>query len=244
MLNNVKNWILRLGTRLFHRLMHGEQQPLSAGLEPVYQRLVERDLARLGIRDEFYAVGSAANYSLFYVILRAVLEFRPARVIELGAGQTSLLLDRLAASGLLPGDIVTVEHDRHWAQHIAAAVKHPVVRIDLIDRPGGDRICGAYDIAALKIAGPIDLLIIDGPPGGTEALRFSRHGALPLLKHMNRDGFVVVIDDAERPGETALSSRIEEALQAEGITFRRGAVVSSKRQDVFAGGRCLAASYF
>lgn len=213
-------------------------------MEPVYQRLVERDLDRLGIEDEFYAVGSAGNYSLFYVILRAVREFAPARILDLGAGQTSVLLDRLVKANQLDADIVTVEHDDHWAEHIATIVNHLVVRLDIFQEAENGHIYGAYDISSLRIDGPIDLMIIDGPPADTVPLQYARHGVLPLLKHVNRDGFVIVVDDAERPGEMALSNRIEAMLTEQGIAFGRRAIVSSRRQDIFAGGRCLPAAYF
>jgi len=64
-------------------------------MESVYQEIVQRELNRWKIEDNFYPVGGAANYSLFYIILRTVADFPLKKVVELGAGQTSLLLDAL-----------------------------------------------------------------------------------------------------------------------------------------------------
>ena len=62
-------------------------------MEIVYQQLVFRDLRNLGIHDDFYPVGSAASYSLFYILLRSLMTLPVTSVLDIGAGQTSLLLD-------------------------------------------------------------------------------------------------------------------------------------------------------
>src|SRR5215469_14551483 len=63
-----------------------------------------------------FPVESAANYSLLYVILRAYLELPISRVLEIGSGQTSLLLDSLSKSERRSLSVLTIEHDKHWSE--------------------------------------------------------------------------------------------------------------------------------
>lgn len=212
-------------------------------MEAVYQRLVCRDLARLQLDDVFYPVGSAANYGLFYVILRAALEFPLARVVELGAGQTSLLLDALARKQLLRAQISTLEHDEQWAARIAARVSHAVSKIPLRERSDGGISFTGYDFHALE-KGSIDFLSIDGPPAATIETQFSRLGALELAKFIDLKRFVIVVDDAERAGERLLADRMIAALKDLGASPAIGHIVANKRQIIIAGGEYIGAAYY
>lgn len=217
--------------------------PLTPAMEAVYQGLVGRDLARLQLDDVFYPVGSAANYGLFYVILRAALEFPFARVVELGAGQTSLLLDALARKQLLRAQISTFEHDEEWAARIAPRVAHTVSLIPLRERSETGLAFAGYDFRSVE-TGSIDFLSIDGPPAGTIATQYSRLGALDLAHSINLARFVIVIDDAERAGERLLADRMVAALKELGASPAVGHVVANKRQIVIAGGDYVGAAYY
>lgn len=217
--------------------------PLVPALEAVYQRLVCRDLARLQLDDIFYPVGSAANYGLFYVILRAVLEFPFARVVELGAGQTSLLLDALARKQLLRAEVSTLEHDEQWATRIAARVGHGVMTVPLRERSDAGICFAGYDLSAVQ-PGPIDFLSIDGPPAATVETQYSRLGALDLARSIDLTRFVIVIDDAERAGERLLADRMVAALRGLGAAPAVGHIVANKRQIIIAGGDYIGAAYY
>ena len=64
-------------------------------MEVVYRELFLRDLARLGLDDLYYPVGWAANHSLMYLIARCFIELPVVNVLELGGGQSSILLSQL-----------------------------------------------------------------------------------------------------------------------------------------------------
>lgn len=217
--------------------------PLSSALEPVYQGLVCRDLARLKIEDSFYPVGSAANYGLFYIILRAAIDFRFERVVELGAGQSSLLLDALARKELLHAEVRTFEHDEQWAARIAASVGHTVTRLPLRERSVAGVEFSGYDFRAVE-TGSVDFMIIDGPSARTFATRHARLGALDLVQNINRSRFVVVVDDAERAGERLLVDKMVSALTDLGTAPVIGHVVAHKRQVIIAGGDYVGAAYY
>lgn len=213
-------------------------------MEPVYQQIVLNDLRLCGIDEHFYPVGSAANYSLFYLILRAVLDLKPQSIVELGGGQSSMLFDALSKAGRLHASIATVEHDQAWANRISALVAHPVVCVGLAERQGPAGKFRGYDFGRLPDNGPIDFLLIDGPPGYPRASRHSRFGAIDLLSRIDPKKFMIVVDDAERDGESALSKAINATLISMGLEFRRGHIRAAKTQATFCGGDYSRASYY
>ncbi|QAU48752.1 hypothetical protein XH91_27635 [Bradyrhizobium guangzhouense] len=216
-------------------------------LEAVYQSIFDRDLAGLGIPNTFYPLGGAANYSFLYLILRAAQEHEIRSIVELGAGQTTLLLDALRRKHVIKTDaIVTMENDRFWASHIGGKVTHEIKCVPLRATRTADLQYSGYDLTNVDLPSKIDLLLIDGPVGwGSPDLTFARLGALPILDHLNTDeGFLIVVDDAEREGEKALVANISSTLQGRGVSFHQGQVTALKRQVVFASGNMSAAAFY
>src|SRR5690348_10090169 len=80
-------------------------------MEVVYRELFLRDLSRLGLEDLYYPVGSAANHSLLYLIARSFIELPIRNALEMGAGQSSILLSQLNERLKKEATITTVEHD-------------------------------------------------------------------------------------------------------------------------------------
>ena len=203
-------------------------------LEVVYQNLVTRDLSSLGIVDDFYPVMGAANYSLFYLILRIV---RP--VLDLGAGQGSLLLSRLQEKRLV-GTVLTVEHDADWAGSIRSQVSHEVLHSPLTPQTVAGYETQTYDWAAILAKGPFDLVVCDGPVGAPTR---SRWGVINVLQALGSD-FVVIMDDAERPGERETIKAFSRLLYAQRRGLASEITRAEKVQHLFAGGAYKAAAYF
>jgi hypothetical protein len=226
--------------KLVRRLDSGSR---SASMESVYQGIFERDLASIGSTGiRFYPVGSAANYGLLYLLLRAALEFPISEVLELGAGQTSLLFNHLVKVGVLKAVVKTLEHDEVWADRISAAVPHKIVKTRLVSKRWQGKSFAGYDFSPLSKSS-VELFVIDGPPAG-EANRFSRLAAMELVEWINPSRFIVVVDDAEREGELLLASSIQSQLRDRNISFKVGCVISNKTQIVIAGGGYVAAAYY
>jgi len=154
----------------------------------------------------------AANYGLLYILFRLAEEFPGLAGLELGAGQSSLLLDALARAGRL-ASITTLEHDADWAARIGGRIAHDVLVAPL--QPA--RLHGVdtqvYDVA---LGRRFDLVVVDGPVG---APHHSRWGALAVLDRHLADEFVVVFDDAERPGERQTIERFLTLRQETGHVF-------------------------
>ena len=138
-------------------------------------------------------------------IVREIARLRPAHVVELGAGASTLIAARaLALHG--SGKLTSfdqhggfVEATRKWlADHgLMADLRHAPLASESKDWPGR-----WYSLDSLPER--IDLLIIDGPPWSVHPL--VRGAADSLFARLAPDA-VVLLDDAARPGERIVARR-------------------------------------
>lgn len=213
-------------------------------MEPIYRALFLKELARAGVDDEFYPVGGAANHSFLYFIARAMNEFEFHNILELGAGQSSIVIDRMKNALARNCNVRTVEHDAFWAGHIRERVNHDVINVPLRPLAAHDREIEYYDIDANKIGRDVDFFIVDGPPAHNVAIRYARLGAFDLIKPSLAKDFVIVVDDRERAGEEALTNMLHAHFRERGIEYAASTIKGAKSQAVFASGRFRSAAYF
>lgn len=215
------------------------QADALSGREIIYQNLLHRELARMGIDRALYPVGGAANHSYLYLLIRICTELPVRRVLELGCGQSTLLLDSLAELQSL--EVVSLEHESLWAQQIGKQCAHArVVEAPLIRSRVQQRETDVYD-SEEAAAFSADILLIDGPQ---KTKRFSRWGALRWLEQLAREDFVVIFDDAERRGELDTIAEALRMLDRRGIRYVATRFRSVKTQFLIAGGRMMPAVYF
>lgn len=172
--------------------------------------------------------GWAVGPDFAVLLLREALTRRPACVVELGSGVSTLVLGyALERTG---GRLVSVEHDAgHAAQTRAEVARHgldgpvTVVHAPLEPRAGGARWYSRAWVEALPL---IDMLVVDGPPGTTGSL--ARYPALPALATKLSPGAVIIVDDAHRPDEQVMVARWlkeQPGLIATTVATERGTVV-------------------
>lgn len=217
---------------------------LNPAMEIVYRELFLRDIRRLEIADDFYPVGSAANHSLLYAITRAFTEFPVGNVLELGCGQSTLLLSRLNQRLNRAAAIRSVDHDRDWAARLRAAVAHEVVVAELRSKTVDGVSISHYDEGYFDRAKKYDLIIVDGPTVHSPETATTRLGCLEVVEVALAPDFVVILDDAERKGEGILTDRMRASLKRKGITFGETSIVAAKRQHIFCGGKFQGAMFF
>lgn len=244
MLARFRNNIITILRQQLHRIDSGLRGGVRHECEVVYQNIVDRDLLSLSIPNKFYPLGAAANYGLLYLILRSAQELDIRSLVELGAGQSSLMIDALRARKVIQGDTLTIDHDEEWAARIGTIVSHQVVTAPLTIVEDKQYTYEGYDLSKVDLPQRIDFLLIDGPLGWGKSRTYARHGALPILERLDPDGFLIVVDDAEREGEAALVNRISSHLTHKGFQFRSTRILASKRQDVFASGKMIAAAFY
>ncbi len=164
-------------------------------------------LDRVGLpRDALPHLGSWKADSYFlHRILDEIELLRPAHVVELGSGATSLIIAKaLSANG--GGSLHS--YDQHepfvadmpaWlAEHdLAAEFRHAPLTLRDPAWPGL-----WYDLG--DVPAVIDLLVIDGPPWVVHP--FVRGIAERLFDRISPGG-VILLDDAARPGERMVARR-------------------------------------
>jgi hypothetical protein len=74
----------------------------------------------------------------------------------------------------------------------------------------GEEVFLWYDISDPDSIGPVDLLVVDGPPSSTGPL--ARYPAVPFFQSQLGPGAIVVLDDANRKDEKAVMQRWCEEL--------------------------------
>ena len=226
--------------RQLARRLTGTPDPfaIEPALEVIYRDLFLRELALIGGEDRFFPTGGAANHGLLYIILRIAKDLRPASVLDIGAGQSSLLWSLLQQRGYV-GEVRTLEHDAAWGARIGAQVAHEVVVTPLRRETVDGRAIMTYDWSAARADRRYDVVVCDGPIGTS---RHSRRGILTMLEALP-DDFALILDDAERPGERDTVGAIHGKLQAARRDYGVGIVRAAKTQAVFAAGRFLPATF-
>ncbi|MBJ7471418.1 MAG: class I SAM-dependent methyltransferase [Solirubrobacteraceae bacterium] len=138
--------------------------------------------------------------SAIVAVLTDVLLAGRQRVVELGSGNSTVYLARLARQHGLTVQITTVDHDAQWADATGAALAREQLSafVDVVHAPLKD---GWYDRAALPTQSEVDLLVIDGPPAFQPGMGLAREPALDHFAPLLTRGATVVLDDAHRPGE-------------------------------------------
>ncbi len=147
---------------------------------------------------------------------------RPTVVVECSSGASTVVAARCLQI-LGGGHVYSLEH----APEYASATRRLLASHGLsawatvIDAPLVATTTDAgsqpwYDLANLP-AGPIDVLVIDGPPADTAPL--ARYPAGPLLFPRLREGGAVFLDDADRPDEQEIVARWQRSFP--GLDLRR-----------------------
>ena len=198
------------------------------GAERIFQGIVHRELDRLEIDRAFYPVRSAATYSYLYLLIRICTTLPVRRVLELGCGQSTLLLDDLSRDRQL--HVTSLEHDPRWASMIGEQCERlALAEAPLVRREVSGRAAETYDFDSG--AERFDLLLVDGPKGSK---RHSRRGALPFIEDALAEEFIIVFDDAERRGELDTIAETLQRLDARGVDYATALVRSINSQFVIA----------
>jgi predicted O-methyltransferase YrrM/glycosyltransferase involved in cell wall biosynthesis len=148
------------------------------------------------------------------VLTRLVSERRPRLIVELGSGVSSLVLG-LTARRLGTGRVISFDDEAHWADETRRRVGALDLSglVEVVHAPlRRQTIAGEsrpwYDIPAGSLPDePIDLLVVDGPPGSIDPTGLARWPALPALLDRLAPGAAVFVDDAARDGERKMVDR-------------------------------------
>ena len=170
-------------------------------------------------------------------MLNEIVLGRRTAVAELGSGMSTVVIARLLAQR--DGRLTSVEHDPAWANLVREQLEMEglVETAQVLAAPlephseswSGEHWYSLDAIAALP--GPIDLLLVDGPPGFTEATAHSRYPALGALATRLSDDAVVILDDADRQPEREIVERwqVDQPDWQFGIDAEIGIAIGKRR---------------
>lgn len=152
--------------------------------------------------------GWAASVDFLAEVVRLIETRRPALVVELGSGLSTVVI-ALKLADLGSGRLVSIDHEKNFSAatsrlleahgvaelvdlRIAPLVTYPQVVPDML----------WYDTTVIDDLFDIDLLVIDGPPMPIDPL--IRGPALPFFKSRLAEDARIILDDAARDGEQAI----------------------------------------
>jgi hypothetical protein len=165
------------------------------------------------LRDLIYGWGnegwSALSEYLAACIRHALISRGP--ILECGAGLSTVLVGIIATR--CGRTHWVLEHAEEWATKVQRCVnRYKLDSVVLSLKPLRDygAFCW-YDPPLASMPESFSLVICDGPPGST---RGGRYGLVPVMRERLGPGCVVLVDDASRKEERAITRRWEAELGA------------------------------
>lgn len=190
---------------------------------------VESAMKRLGwVPPDFFTDGAAGSPSLQLFHIKVLTLVKPKSILELGSGQTTKLISAYVEA--TPGvSAISIEQSQEWHDLLRPAVLHDyrVVPVKRRQVEGVDVLSYEVDIHDQKF----NYVLVDGPDNNVEGWRFtpfSRAGIVDQLPQLLAPSFIVVFDDAERPGERQTVDLFSKRLAGAGIAHRRFELIGIK----------------
>lgn len=160
-----------------------------------------------------FTVPTLRPFCLAHILNDIVVNERKS-IVEFGSGVSTIMIGRLIKKNNLKTRLLTVEHDREWANVLAGIVRgegtHDV--IDITHAPLKESNLSVesnlwYDVNVLNdqtANKQFDMVIIDGPPAWQTGNEMARYPAVPYILNKLSRRFCIYLDDADRPGETSI----------------------------------------
>lgn len=174
--------------------------------------------------------GWAASPDLLRAIVTQVLTEPSDLVVEASSG-TSTLVIGYCLKRLGKGRVISFEHDAYYAERTRTAVRDhglleyvTVIHAPLVEQEVEGKRMLWYDMSQVEALGPINMLVVDGPPDTTQHL--ARFPAVPLLRSKLAKGARILLDDGGRADERVIAQRWADMLPGaclEYLDFEAGA---------------------
>lgn len=206
-----------------------EVQNLQNKVQRQYQELNFADLLHDSTKDSpwlkdrsFALYGWAANYSFIYTLFRILDNIRPAYILEMGLGQTSLVTSQYIANNNPEADLDIIENDTDWINvYRSKLAQHKNIRLHQCDIEffdyAGEKNRKYKDLHKITQEKKYNLILVDGPIGGAQ--KFPRSNIVDLVQQNLAEDFIIIFDDAERSGEQNTIAKTKEKLSVMGIDF-------------------------
>jgi predicted O-methyltransferase YrrM len=209
--------------------------------ETMYHQCFLDMKASLGITRAFVPFKGAANASLLYLVARSLTELDLRDGLELGCGQSTLLMDGIVRNGASSMRLTSIENDPFWAEKIQKEVAHPVVLRPLKEQVIRGKGVAFYDLGDTLAGRTFDFLLVDGPWAGE---RNNRWGCLDIIDRHLKEDFLIIFDDHQRAGEVRTCAAALSLLESKGVKALTHRIAGVKSQFIIATERMGGACFF
>ena len=160
------------------------------------------------------------------ILVHLMAEHKPRVVLELGSGTSTLILAYCRKVMNLGCQIISVESEAAFAEETRKLLwdhglgdSVTIIVAPLVATMVGEQTFQWFDDTNgwLETLPPVDLLLVDGPPGKIQKL--SRHPALPKLWQRLSGDPIIVLDDGYRPDEQKIAELWSAVLAGLDATF-------------------------
>ena len=150
----------------------------------------------------------AASPDFLHLLAGEIFRLKPGLIVELGSG-TSTLIAAYCLKKIGRGRVVSLDHielyadisrqaiESHGLAEFAEVINAPLKRYEI-----DGETYRWYDDTELAALDGIEVLIVDGPPH--DVSKWARYPALPLLRDRLDSRALLLLDDGDRPDETAI----------------------------------------
>lgn len=158
----------------------------------------------------------AASPDVLLTLLELSQTSKPARILDLGSGMSTLVLAKSAPQAT----IISIDNSAEFAGKTKKLLEtHGVTNVDLRVAPLSPHHSGVdwYDLSKFEDISHIDLLFVDGPPGSKNPK--ARHPVIAECLSKLSPRAIIVIDDAGRDGEKDMAHEFAKVLPNHRLEF-------------------------
>jgi predicted O-methyltransferase YrrM len=159
------------------------------------------------------------------ILSQVIARSQPGVVVECGSGTSTVFIAEMLRHFGLSSKFIALDHleeyamrtrnllEDHGLSHQASVITAPLRERKRCQQPW-------YDIPPSHFEdGSIDLLVVDGPPAQDDP--YARYPAVEVLYPFLANDCIIILDDADRPGEREVASQWASLLNGD-LTFVEG----------------------
>jgi 16S rRNA G966 N2-methylase RsmD len=177
----------------------------------------------------------AGNYSFFYVLFRILNDTKPLKILELGLGESTKMIQAYIKNYNQTSSCTSIEHSLEWIEvkkKSGISEKYiNIVQVELAEEIVNEcqtiRYSNLVEVLSERKE-KYNLIIIDGPLGSD---CFSRSNIIDIVQNgLLNDEFIIIMDDVNRKGEQETSQVLINFLNKRGYIFHVGHYSGEKDQ--------------
>jgi predicted O-methyltransferase YrrM len=166
--------------------------------------------------------GWAASPDFLRILMAQILKNKPRILVELGSGSSTIISAHcMKTNGI--GQVLSFDHDENYYRTTSENIKFYGLDkfAEVVHAPLKNyKIKGVnylwYDTEMIKSGGPIEMLVVDGPPARLQ--KNARYPALPLLVEQLADKALIIVDDYIRQDEQQMVALWMKAFTLETVS--------------------------